>query len=434
MRFAYLFVSVIVFSLNLSSQNLLEKKVILDKYVEDEKGRKMQSLVAVYKYKSQPFEDPINIGVDTKKEPSKFYAKLPIMTGVNDTNYAFIYFGALTSRKSLPGYAFAIIGNNKRDGKPTLIWIDKNHNLDLSDDGAPDSFFYFTENKDIVLRHPDFKKATYTLNISRFHFNFNARYISLIDDYYKVNSGSKQFAGSMYSFREQRINCIAGDFKNENDSFRIGVKDANCNGLYNDSEVDFILIGDYQVPELPDNVVPIQRKNGQTFFERKGRKYLVSHIDPFGEFITLMLDEKAKVKNALVIGKKIKKFKFQTTEKERKTISIKKFKKKPTYIFVWRFGQDDFDKDTTILRKIVKDYGDKINVVTLNYGETPKELRAFKRRSAINWMVGQSTIKINQKLFVETYPTGILTRKRLKVKQVSISPTDLLLLLQSNQL
>jgi len=42
-------------------------KVKLNMFVEDEKGKKMQSIIAVYKYNGQPFEDPINIGVETKK-------------------------------------------------------------------------------------------------------------------------------------------------------------------------------------------------------------------------------------------------------------------------------------------------------------------------------------------------------------------------------
>lgn len=409
-------------------------KVKLNMFVEDEKGKKMQSIIAVYKYNGQPFEDPINIGVETKKASGKFNAKLPNMGGIKDTSYAYIYFGALNERNTLPGYVFVIIGNNKRTKSPALLWIDRNNNLDLSDDGAPDTFYNNVNNKDIVLINPKNKNASYTLNISRYDFATNPKYIALLDDYYKENSGIKQFSGSLYSFRELRINCIAGDIKIGNDSFRIGIKDANCNGFYNDESSDFILFGDYKVPILPDNRISIINKKGKTYFERLGKKYVISEIDPLGNYISIYLDENAKIKNSLVVGKKIKKFKFENTDIDKKMVSIKKYKKKPTYIYVWRFNQVGFDKDTAILRTIVNQYGNKIDILTLNYGETPKELKTFKRKAKLNWTIGQSTMKINQKLFIEQYPTGILTKKKLRVQKISISPSELLDLLQTNQL
>ncbi len=409
--------------------------VPLNFFVEDEKGKKMQSIVAVFKYKGQPLEDPINFGVDTKKESKKFFAKLPDMQGVKDTNYAYIYFGALNERKDLSGYALAIIGNNKRKAnQPALIWIDRNYNLDLTDDGAPDTFSNNLNNLDIVLTNPKNSSANYTVNISRFDFKTNPKYIGLLDDYYKENQGNKEFAGTLFSFRELRINCIGGDYKYELDSFRVAIKDANCNGFYNDENTDFVFIGDYKTPELPDNKILITSKKNQFYFERKGVRYNIKHIDPLGRFITIEVDKNAEVKNALKVGKKLKKFKFHTTDKQRKLVSIKKFKKKPTYIYVWRFDQKDFDKDTAILRKIATEYGSVINIVTLNYGENPKELSSFKRRTKVNWLVGQSTIKINKKLFIEEFPTGILTSKKLRVKRIRISPSELLVLLQNNQI
>jgi hypothetical protein len=427
----------ITFFLLFSQQFIIaqsEKTVKLNRYIEDEKGRKMQSIVAVYKYKGQPILEPINIGVDTKNESKSFRFILPSMEGVKDTNYAFIYFGGLNNRKSLPGYTLAVIGNNQRKQKPALIWVDKNHNLDLSDDGAPDTFFNYTVNKDIQLNHPTVPNATYTANISRYGFNFNAKYIGMLDDYYKTNSPDKIYAGTLYSFREQRINCIAGDYWTEQDSFTIGIKDANCNGIYNEVGIDYIIVGEYKINELPDVVIPINKKNSNTYFERKGKKYIVQNIHPLGNTILIKRDDEAKIAKQLTIGKKINRFKFQTANKEKKTYSIRHFKKKPSYIFVWRFEQENFRKDTAILRNIQLNYSDKINLITFNYGETPKELRTFIRRNQINWMIGQSSQKINNKLYIEQFPTGILTKKRLKVSRVSISPSELLILLQNNQL
>lgn len=410
-------------------------KIVLDKYVEDEKGKKLQSVIAVYRYRGQPFEDPINLGVATKKESGHFYAKLPDLTNVRDTNYAYIYFGGLSERKELKGYVLAIVGNNtRRVGFPsTLIWIDRNYNLDLTDDGPPDTFGMNTMSRDITFVNPQVKNATYTVIISRFPFDFNRQYISMLNDYYNENKGTKEFAGALFSFREQRINTIAGDYKEGNDSFRIGIKDVNCDGLYNGVETDYILVGDYKAPVLPDVVIPIKKDEGKTFFEHNGKRYIVEHIDHVGAYITVRLDENARITGQLQAGKKIRKFKFWIAgDKDKKTISIRKYRKKPTYIYVWRFDQPGFAADTAALRVIAGKYGNKVNLVTLNYGETPNVLKGFLKRNNINWTVGQSTLKINKLLYIEKYPTGILTKKHLKVDKVGLSPSELLTLLNQN--
>lgn len=409
-------------------------KVALNSFVQDEKGKKMQAIIAVFRYTGQPLEDPVNLGVETKKAPGKFTFKMPDMQGIKDTSYAYIFYGGIDKRKELPGYTLMVIGNNTRSFRPALLWIDKNHNLDLSDDGAPDTFPSTVPDKDITLYHPDIPNAAYTVNISRYSFSYNTKYIGMLDDYYRENSGGRKFAGALYSFKEQRINTIAGDCKIGNDSFRIGVKDVNCNGLYNDAGTDYILIGDYGAEVLPDNIHPIEKKDGATVFERNGKRYIIRYIERVGAYLTLEEDEGAKIKNKLVTGKKLKKFRFYTTDRERRTVSVRKYRKKPLYIFVWRFGQPGFSEDTAALRIIARDYSDRVQVLALNYGETPRELRTFSRVNHINWIVGQSTAKINSLLFTEQFPHGVLTGKRLRVKQSRISPAELLSLLRNKQL
>lgn len=409
-------------------------KILLNTYAMDEKGKKLQAIVAVYRYQGQPFEDPMNLGVETKRKAGKFFVKMPDMRGITDTCYAYIYFGGVENRELLPGYTFVVIGNNQRSFKPALLWVDRNQNLDLSDDGAPDTFASTATEMDLVLHNPSMRNAVYTVNLSRFSFSYNSRYIGMLDDYYKENSGGRQYAGTLYSFKEQRINTIAGDFKYGKDSFRIGIRDQNCNGIYNEAGSDFILIGNYKADVLPDNPIPIQEKNGKTWFERNGKRYTVTGIDKLGAYVSIREDSSARLAYALHSGKKLRKFRFQTTDRERRTVSIKSYKKKPAYIYVWRFGQTGFSEDTAILRIIARDYPDKIALLTLNYGETPGELKAFKRRNHINWSIGQSTQKINRLLFVEQFPYGVLTGKKLRIRMARISPAEILNLLKNNQI
>lgn len=410
-------------------------KVILNRYIQDEKTNRMQSLIPVYRYPKMPLEDPVNNGVKTKKDAGTFNAKLPDLKGYKDTEYAYIYYGGVLERPELKGYVLCILSSNKRQfNKPALLWIDKNYNNDLTDDGAPDTFPEKIGNMDIVFYNPKVKNATYTVNIARYPINFNPKYIGLMDDFYNANSGSKFFSGTQYSFKEQRLNTIAGEYLTSEDSFTIAFKDNNCNGLYNDPGEDVIIIGEYKTKVMSENSIAIDEKAGKTFFERNGKRYNITFIDPVGGYVLIQVDKNAKLTKALIVGKKIKKFRFYTTDVERKSVSIRKYRRKPTYIYIWRFDQVGFSEDTAALRIIARDYANKINLLTLNYGETPKEIRNFIVHNDINWQIGLSTQAINDQLYLEKFPLGVLTSKRLKVKQTRISPKEILLLLKNNQI
>ncbi len=408
--------------------------ISLDKEVKIDQTRKSQAIVSVYKYAKNPFFEPYLIGIETKKKPETFNIVFPTLSSKHDTCYAMVYFGGLNERSKLKGYEMILISNNKRTLEPCLIYIDRNHNLDLSDDGAPDTFHYNAFHKELSFNNPNNPEAKYKIRISRFDFKSDFTYLNMIDEYFKSSSGGQYFAGSFYSFKEKRLNVLGGDYKYGNDSFRIAIKDANCNGLYNDDGEDVIMLGNYKSEELTEELLKVSKNAKNMYFERNGKHFDVSEIHPLGKSLKITLDLNAKIKNSLKIGKKIKKFKFKKVDEKDKLISIKKFKKKPTYIYVWNTTSPSFNTDSVILNQIQKEYGDKINIVSLNYGETPKSLLKMKRKGQIKWTVGLSTYKINNKLFIADYPTGILTRKKLKVKQVGISPSELLILLQRNSI
>ncbi len=428
------FFSLLLFFSAIASAAAQSKVVELGDFAFDEKSKKMQAIVAVYKYPKQPFEDPSLNGIASKEKAPTFNAILPDLTGVKDTCYAYIYFGGVPKSSPLQGYALVVLANNARGSQPCSLWIDKNFNLDLTDDGPPIAYTYNTGYKDIQLINAQYPEAKYTVRISRFPFNYNSKYLAMLDEFYKESSGSKKFAGAFYSFKEERLNVKAGDYLLGNDSFRIALKDVNCNGLYNEAGIDQVIIGEYKNTTLLDIKVPINSKKGQTYFERNGKHFNIDQIDALGKQLNIAIDQTVEIKNALVVGKKIKKFKFISTAKDGKKIAIRKYRKKPTYIYVWRTGETDFAKDTAALREIEGKYADKVNLVTLNYGETPKELKSFKKRNRINWLIGYSSSKINQNLHIEKFPTGILTKKRLRIKQIGISAVELLNLLHNNTL
>ncbi|MBC7426623.1 MAG: redoxin domain-containing protein [Bacteroidia bacterium] len=402
-------------------------KLMLDKQANDDMTRKMQSLIALYKYPKQPFA-PYSVFGTSAQGNSEFNVKMPDLTGYKDTCFGFIFFGGADNEK-LKGNVFTLVVQNKRDMKPAIIWTDKNFNLDLTDDGNPDTMKYDQPFLDITFYDKQNKSAYYTCRLSRLDLFKNAKYKMLVDDYYKGHSGNKIFAGSVYSFKEQRQNIRAADYKVGNDSFRIALKDVNCNGYYAEPGIDLILIGNYGQEELGDANFQIDNKN--TFFEKNAMRFDVKEIDATGKSLTVELNTGAKLTRQLNTGKKIPKFKFSLIEDENKKIKIKKYKNKPTYIYFWNYEQTRFTEDTIALRSLQNEFGSKINILTLNYGETPKELLNFKQRASIPWAIGRSSKPINDLFYVETFPSGFFTKKRLKLTHANISPAELLTLLRN---
>lgn len=388
----------------------------------DDKFRKSQAIIPVFKYKGQPFEGITQFGIDTKKEPEKFYATLPDMTGISDTSYGFIFFGGSNNSK-LNGYVFVIIGHNTRNMYPAKIWVDKNFNLDMSDDGPPDTFYNQTPFLDIYLKNPDVSAEGFICRISRFDFLKNLQYKMLLDDHYKNNSGSKIFAGADYSFREQRLNILAGDVKWGNDSFRLAIKDENCNGKFDEPGEDRILIGHYNQDELGTTIIEISPKT--TWFERSGKVWKILRIDPSGKFITFIHDETKQIKNALYLNKKIPKVKYLAAEKQKKEIKIRKHRGKPLYLYFWNTSVAGFEEDTLYLRKIQNEFGNQIKILALNYGDEIPFIRGMKNKYRWNWEVGFSSLEINKSYFVESFPSSYITNKRQRLKAAGVSPKEL---------
>lgn len=398
----------------------------LDQRATDDQFRKSQAIIPVFKYKGQPFEGVSEFGIKTSKnhKPEMFTAKFPDMTGMRDTAYTFLFFGANEAKHPL-GYVFCLLGNNNRMQNNTYIWIDRNMNLDLSDDGAPDIFSNLLDVYHIIkLYNPVEPGAYHEIQISRYEFDKNIQYKKLLDEHYKKNSGNKVFAGADYSFREQRINIHAANYKNGNDSFKIALKDFNCNGLYNDKGFDQILLGEYNTPELGGVIFEMEGKT--LSFEWNQKKYIITQIDPSGKFIDFYYDSKAQPDRQLKFGKKIPKFKVAFADDQIKPRKIRKFRRKPVYVMFWNFESPTFAQDTANLGIIQREFGDKVHIITLNYGEAPKKVLGWAHRNHIKYTVGIANKKLLEKYYVETLPTSFLTNKKQRLCEINLTSQELL--------
>lgn len=414
-----------------SSAQVKPIHVDLNIRAEDDQFKKTQSIIPLYVYTGQPIEDIRNFGAESGSKAKTFNAILPNLNGINDTFYGFVY-SAGAVNKDLPGYYFIVVGNNKRDRSPTPIWVDWNNNLDLSDDGTPDTMWNNNGHMDLNFKHPQDSTANYILRISRFPLLSFRKYKFLLNEHYKSHSGSKIFAGADYSFREQRMNVLAGDYYSGNDSFRIAIKDFDCNGYFNDHDVDYIMLAPYKSNKYSTDIIPIT-KGALPKFEWNNKQYQITKIDRIGGYIEFKWNENAKLEFSMNIGDKLPKFKYCTAEKKPKHVKSRALRKKPVYVYFWNKNNPNFDSDTSSLRKLQNKFGSQIHILCLNYGFTPKQMRRFRVRNKINWPMGYSNSEINELLFVKEYPQSFYTDKKRVITKIGISPLELLTLLNSNK-
>lgn len=404
-----------------------EITIPLNERLEDGQFVKSQAMLPMYKFEGPVIEKYTRFGVD-EEVGTMTIQKFPDMSYTKDTGYTFIYFsGADNSRNQ--GYVLALVGGYRRVYKQnTLLHVDRNNNLDFTDDGPADTLHWKANERILTFHRPDFPKAKYEVKISRFPFNQNPGYRRMLDKHYKQHSGTKKFTSVNYSFREQRFNTRGANYKSGNDSFTIAIKDYDVNGFYNESCSDMLYVGAYGERVDLDHLFNIVPNVQKTAFEWNGKKYSVLEIDPYGKFIRLKVNPNAVLSNQLEVGKKVPKFTFKNTAKEE--VKIKSYRKKPVYIYFWE-EESLTPEDTSYLRKIHEEFGNELGLITLNHGNKPKQVLIFEYFEKIKWPIGFSTAQIADLFFLEDVNRGYYLGKRLKLINDKINPKSMYELLKS---
>jgi len=395
-------------------------RIKLNDKVEDDKLKKTQAIIPVYKFTSITIEPYNNFGVvETKKSKWITIQKLPDMKGCVDTAYSFIYFsGANTSANS--GYILTIIGNYNRSRQTVYFYIDKNNNLDFSDDGEPQLMPFQNDSIMVNLHNTSYPGSEYELKLSRIVFGKNLAYKDLLNEHYQKRSGSKVFTKMNNCYREQRYNLRSAEYVSETDSFTIAIKDLNVNALYNDAETDMIYIGPYKKPIVSEDLIEIRSGKNRTNFEWNEKKFIINAIDPLGNWVDITALNTSKGTKKLKIWRKVPKISF-TSEMNVK-YSLKNFKRKHIYLYFFNDDLAALKEDTIYLRKIQNEFGNKIQVIGMNYGDEPKSMRFFQQYYNIPWIIGMSNKEINKKYFVENLPKGYWIGKHRRLKGRNYTP------------
>lgn len=396
-------------------------RIALNSKVEDDKLKKTQAIIPVYKYTGLNIEPYNNFGAESSKNTKWIgIKKMPEMNNCFDTAYSFIYFsGADTKENS--GYLLAIIGNYNRINRQTVqFFIDKNNNLDFTDDGNPYLMPYSKDSVIINLQNTKAPGSDYEVKLSRIVFGKNLAYKDLLNDHYQKHSGKKIFTKMNNCYREQRYNLCSADFKSLTDSFTVGIKDMNVNALYNDYGTDMIYIGPYKKDIISEDLIEYKKGKNKTTFEWNEKKFYITAIDPLGKWIDVQEATNKKASKKLKICRKVPKISF-VNEMSIK-YSLKQFRRKHIYLYFFNDDLSCLAEDTFYLRKLHNEFGKKIQVIGMNYGDEPRSMRFFQQYYNIPWIIGMSNREINKKFYVENLPKGFWIGKHRRLKGRNYSP------------
>ncbi len=396
-------------------------RINLSPKVEDDKLKKTQAIIPVYKFTGMSIEPYTNFGAETKKNtPWINLKKLPDMTGCYDTAYSFIYFSGADNEQNA-GYLLALIGNYSRNIRQTVhFYIDKNNNLDFTDDGLPYLMPFHQDSILVNLKNSKFPESDYEVKLSRVVFGKNLAYKDLLNEHYQKHSGKKVFTKINNCYREQRYNLCSANFRSLNDSFTIGVKDMNVNALYNDYGADMIYIGPYKQAIISEDLIEYNKGKSKTTFEWNEKKFVIVDIDPLGKWIDLQEAVNSKTYKKLKINRKVPKISF--ANEMSVMYSLKQFRRKHIYLYFFNDDLSCLAEDTMYLRKIQNEFGNKIQVIGMNYGDEPRSMRFFQQYYNINWIIGMSNREINKKFYVENLPKGFWIGKHRRLKGRNYTP------------
>ena len=347
--------------------------------------------------------------------------------------------------------------------RKTKVWVDLNHNLDLTDDVVQyytPSSVAFSEKKvpspDALLKL-DTLVSGVKLQLGFFQAGELRSYQKLYADAVDLVKGNRVFCGVTASFRQRRLNVICGHMVHQQDTLYWALKDVNLNGLYNDLGVDVVMVSNNAAEFNTANawtlqkggavldwlgqgwkVIPQMNKNPKRGSSQHAEvnqnaeggldaEWLIS-VAPIG-------NKEVKNSRSLLVGDKIPNFKFCVIEGAYKVGKLKenpvhrrkirKLKGKYTLLVVWNADDVNFHKDSAALHAFTRNLPDSVQVIMLNHGGSGRYVYGYNRRFETQMIHGFCSPQVTELLKLQTMPQNFLIDPKQRLIDINVSPFEL---------
>lgn len=387
----------------------------------DAEFTKTMMVANVFEFRGDSVSNPLDFASAQKDDPVRWRKVVaPVLNPKYRKGFTWIFTGVKTDDFS-SGHTLMLIENPGWTAFNTVIWTDRNHNYDLTDDGSPDTLF---PNKSAIIAM-DAMNNGFRVLMEHFPTAQFKQFAVMNDKAMYLLQGNRMFSGTENSFRMRRMNVVFGTWKSGGQELALCVKDANCNGFYADEGIDEVMIADdgNAFQNLQSCVV----KQGNAYLEWNNAAFFINEIDSEGKYIDFKRDTGASLKFILNKGRKLPRFRYAEPRAKSKTKkrSIRRFKGEKLYIYVWHDQAPEYIRDSAVLHQLGRMKEAGFTVLMLNYGASSQYLHRYSRKYETNVNQGFSSNKINKKLKVRKIPTGFLIDEKQRIMEVGFNPYQL---------
>lgn len=402
---------------SLSAQNI---QLALTERGTDAEFTKTMMVSNVFEFRGDSVANPLDFASAKVSDVTLWRkVKSPLMNKNYRKGFTWI-FSAVKTDEFAANHTLLLIENPGWTAYNTLIWTDRNHNYDLTDDGPPDTI---KPHKTAVIA-VDNKPNGFRVMLEHFPASQFKQFSIMNDKAMYQLQGNRLFSGTENSFRIRRMNILFGTWSNGKEEFAICVKDDNCNGKYADNEIDEVMIADNG--QSFQNLQSCQLRNGKAYLEWNDAAFYIDFVHPDGQYVKVRRDTAARLKYILNKGKKLPKFRYaEPTDKEKtRNKKVRRYKGEFLYIYVWHDQSSEYVKDSAALHALGRIKNSGLKILMLNYGASSQYLHRYSRRYETHIYQGFSSNKVNRKLKIRKIPTGILVNQKQKIIKAAISPAE----------
>ena len=352
----------------------------------------------------------------------------------------------------LPTHTLILVDNpmNMRY-RATRIWVDLNHNFDLTDDGPAQWYFPMkltlpklnegdrVFSQSLILL--DTMQNGMAVGFNQFMPGELRSVQKMYDDAIALVCGRREYLGCNVGFRQHRKAVWFGGEKAnnsiQNDTLYWAVKDVNLNGLYNDIGIDKVIVGNNRGEFSSSNAWDYRPG---LIVDWLGQAQLIENVNQGKDGIWVISHRKVKnvgIKGSrsLLIGEKLPKFKFCLIEgkyqpgklKENPVHrrSIRTFKGKYTYIVVWNADNANYINDSAELHDLSRNLPDSIQIVCLNHGGGGRYVYQYNKRYETQFIQGFCSSEVAEKLKLQTMPQYFLIDPKQRLMSINQRPNTL---------
>lgn len=328
----------------------------------------------------------------------------------------------------LPSGVLVLLDGYLRD--MTKLYVDKNFNFDLSDDGAPYVLKDSLDRVSVSLSNTDLPETHYEVDLQFIRFlNVKQKEMAgkMVANDIPAFKGNAFINPTYWLTETPKIHLIFDALLGE-DSVKLGLVDYNLNGLYNDIDKDKILVGNYQEGSISDSPGTGSHTIGDvTLLEIGDKYYQLQEVEPTGKYIKLISSNKQKFefynKGKLSKGAEIPDLTLNTFEGQTTSIHKELAPDKFTLIDIWGTWCKGCISQTDKLKRLDSLYSDKLRILGLNYEPKPENIEKAKNyvlEHQIGWKQGIADKKLLTTLLVDKYPFYVLVDKNRRIHSLGV--------------